>query len=352
MVSNTMHTHFFISHHRYTRGSRDATRAGRRQGGLASLDASLAESRQASRSGPRNVRKDALRGGQVMLLSVVLMGGILLTAGAFAGLLLIYQVRQANDSVNSAKALFAADAGIEAGSYQYTKLGEFGDVTVPPLTNGASASGTVVYDQTTQIIAVRAQGISEKAVRALEAVFDEGNQGGAGPCVSASGIFAIPTFAENVSRSAVPWVNPLLALASNNQHATTAIGDTGAPSDELRVSQFNFCIPVSATVIGIEVQVEKRALLANRVRDLEMRLLDDQGNRVGAEKADVAFWPLSDDVTFYGGQNDPWGTLLTPQQINSQNFGIVMGAQDVPANLVTNSADVDAVSIAIYYTLN
>ncbi len=54
------------------------------------------------------------KSGQVMIISVVMLGGILLSAAAIAGLLMIYQIRASNDAVNSAKAVFAADAGIEA----------------------------------------------------------------------------------------------------------------------------------------------------------------------------------------------------------------------------------------------
>ncbi|MFH0712546.1 MAG: hypothetical protein V2A55_01680 [Candidatus Jorgensenbacteria bacterium] len=54
------------------------------------------------------------QGGQVMILSVVMLGGILLSAASIAGLLMVYQIRASNDAVNSAKAVFAADAGVEA----------------------------------------------------------------------------------------------------------------------------------------------------------------------------------------------------------------------------------------------
>ena len=315
-------------------------------------------------SGPRNAPTNALQGGlaslkarrsgQVMLLSVILIGGILLSAGAIGGLLLIFQVRQANDSENSAKAFFAADAGIEVGSYQYTKVGPFGDVPVPPFTNGATASSTLVYDQIAQIIAVRSQGASQKAVRALEAIFDIGNQGGIGPCVSQSGIFAVPAFAESVPQGGIQWDNPLLALASDDARAASVLGSGGLPStdfsDELRVSQFNFCIPSNATVTGIEVQIEKREQSLNRIRDREVFLLDDQGNPIGANRADLSFWPLGDTIVTYGGATDVWGTSLTSSQINDQNFGIMLVAEDVPANSASNSAEVDAVSMAVYFT--
>ena len=51
--------------------------------------------------------------GQVMLLSVLIISGAVLGATAIAGLLMLYQVRQATNITLSMQALFAADAGVE-----------------------------------------------------------------------------------------------------------------------------------------------------------------------------------------------------------------------------------------------
>lgn len=61
--------------------------------------------------------KTSKKSGQILLMSVMMLGGILLSATAIAGLLMKYQIRQTNDAANSAKALFAADAGLELESY-------------------------------------------------------------------------------------------------------------------------------------------------------------------------------------------------------------------------------------------
>jgi len=52
-----------------------------------------------------------------MLLTVLTLGGTLLGATTIAGLLMIYQVRQGTDLSQSARAIFAADAGVEWGLY-------------------------------------------------------------------------------------------------------------------------------------------------------------------------------------------------------------------------------------------
>lgn len=59
--------------------------------------------------------------GQVMLLSVLVLSGLLLSATAIAGLLVRYQIRQTTDIENSARAFFAADSAQEWQTYCYWK---------------------------------------------------------------------------------------------------------------------------------------------------------------------------------------------------------------------------------------
>ncbi len=59
------------------------------------------------------------RSGQAMLIAVLSLGGAILGATAVAGLLTLYQLRAANDEQNSAKAIFAADSGVEWTLFDY-----------------------------------------------------------------------------------------------------------------------------------------------------------------------------------------------------------------------------------------
>lgn len=66
--------------------------------------------------------------GQAMLLSVLMLGGAFLSAAVVAGFLMFHQARSANDVVNSAKAIFASEAGIEAKTWCICKSGcPYGD---------------------------------------------------------------------------------------------------------------------------------------------------------------------------------------------------------------------------------
>ena len=75
------------------------------------------------------------RRGQVLMLTTLTIGGVLFGAMTIAGLLMVYQIRQAGDIANSAKAIFAADTGIEWGLYQFFKPGTG---ATPQMQNGTT----------------------------------------------------------------------------------------------------------------------------------------------------------------------------------------------------------------------
>ena len=98
--------------------------------------------------------------GQVMLLTVLVIGGLLLGASAIAGLMMVYQLRQASDVVNSTKAIFAAHTGIEWEPYRMFKNSNYAK---PVMTNQADFSTTVYGGNT-----VKSIGSSNRSSRAFE----------------------------------------------------------------------------------------------------------------------------------------------------------------------------------------
>lgn len=111
-----------------------------------------------------------------MMLTVVAIGGTLLAATTVAGLLVVYQVRQSSDAVNSAKAIFAADAGIDWALYRLFKP-DLEAGSGPVFSNSAS-----VTDSSTSCVpegdcanvehaTIKATGRSAGVVRALELSF-------------------------------------------------------------------------------------------------------------------------------------------------------------------------------------
>lgn len=60
-----------------------------------------------------------------MILTVIMIGGIFLSATAIAGLLFFFQVQQATDFGNSTIAVFAADATMEEALYRFLFENDF-----------------------------------------------------------------------------------------------------------------------------------------------------------------------------------------------------------------------------------
>lgn len=76
-----------------------------------------------------------------MLIAVLSLGGAILGATTVAGLLTLYQIRATTDSADSAKAIFAADAGVEWALFSHY----CGDAVPERCGSAAVASGTADY---------------------------------------------------------------------------------------------------------------------------------------------------------------------------------------------------------------
>lgn len=98
------------------------------------------------------------RRGQAVFLSIFLIGALILGATTIAGFLMVVQLRQVSDVADSAKAIFAADAGVNCALYNfshpsalqcYSPDGVNSQTTIP-LANKASATFTCFKDRELQ----------------------------------------------------------------------------------------------------------------------------------------------------------------------------------------------------------
>ena len=108
------------------------------------------------------------RKGQAMLLTLLALGGTLFGATTIAGILVVYQLRQSADAGNSAKAIFAADAGIEWGLYQLFKDA---DAPAPTFANEAAFKLTCLPEDdcaATSTTHMTSLGTAKNVARALE----------------------------------------------------------------------------------------------------------------------------------------------------------------------------------------
>jgi hypothetical protein len=110
---------------------------------------------------------------------------------------------------------------------------------------------------------------------------------------------------------------------------------------------FNFSIPSSATIVGLELSLRKMVgTPTNQVRDSLLKL-SSNGTTIGSEHKSSATWPLTFAYVNYGGATDTWNASLTPAIVNDPNFGFQYKLTN-PSFSVT--AQVEHVTMTIYYS--
>lgn len=133
----------------------------------------------------------------------------------------------------------------------------------------------------------------------------------------------------------------------------------GAIENDLYFSQiliatgYNFDIPAWATIDGVDVVVERAADVADAVQDAVVQLVLN-GTRTGNDKKNTSVkWPTSDANASYGGPADKWGNTLTPQIVNSNDFGLAIAGEFIESYSVPLQdvfLTIDLISIEITYT--
>lgn len=102
--------------------------------------------------------------GQVILITMMMLGAAILGVVAAVSLVVRFQMRQATDILESTKAIFAADAGLEWELYRYFQ----GSIKNPNMTNGATYQ---TRRQGNQVIT--SIGTSGRSARALEVKIEQ-----------------------------------------------------------------------------------------------------------------------------------------------------------------------------------
>jgi hypothetical protein len=126
---------------------------------------------------------------------------------------------------------------------------------------------------------------------------------------------------------------------------------SGASTRFLKGTHYDFNIPAGATINGIQVAIRRKASGSN-VKDNVVKLVKNNGI-VGDNKAysgSDSNWPTSNISTRgYGSSSDLWNETWSLADINNDNFGVVLSAEntDEDANRV---ASVDYMTIVITYT--
>lgn len=152
--------------------------------------------------------------------------------------------------------------------------------------------------------------------------------------------FADPLTVENnvpaVGGITNSWTNITNVLADDNAECLLNHGSTSPPYvfPYIRMSNYGFNIPASATIVGVEAEFIKRSSFVwSYTTEDEVRLAwgASASNLSADNKAILAVRPNTGDF-YFGGEADLWGSVLTPAIINSSDFGIVYRLENSTVN--------------------
>jgi hypothetical protein len=153
------------------------------------------------------------------------------------------------------------------------------------------------------------------------------------------------------------WNNPGNVASSDNVYSNVNVAAPGAAetSHYLKCTNFGFAIPSGATINGVTVAIERKALTAGTanvfVKDSTIKLVKG-GTVSGANKANtVTYWPTTEGSVSYGGAADLWTLTLSDTDINGSTFGVVLSVSIRDRFGVGQVGYVDLISITIDYTV-
>lgn len=100
-----------------------------------------------------------------MLLATVVISATLLAATTLAGLLMVNQIRQSANAEQSARAIFAADAGLEHQLYQFYKEAPDCSIAPPDFSNNSEVDTKMEREGSDVVI--KSVGTSGRASRSF-----------------------------------------------------------------------------------------------------------------------------------------------------------------------------------------
>lgn len=147
------------------------------------------------------------------------------------------------------------------------------------------------------------------------------------------------------------WRSVINALQENGTQLDSAESSLDAGTvgfqDRLVLEDFGFAVPAEATIVGVTARVLRAYSSSEPVVDYSVRLVLD-GEEVGTDLKRPDAWPEEVlEEAEYGGEAELWGQEWSPEQVNSNTFGIAIGA--LP--LTGGRAYIDVVRLIVHYEL-
>jgi hypothetical protein len=152
----------------------------------------------------------------------------------------------------------------------------------------------------------------------------------------------------SLSGSNQSWVNVNDVATSNSVYASfgNISAGVGAYTDYLVVTNFNFSIPLLATISGIVVEMQ-RSDPNSRTADHSIRIVKS-GTIGSTERSGGAAYSFSPSYQTFGNAGDLWGETWTASEINDAGFGVAIAAKRIVSG-GTTGGQVDHLRIIVFY---
>lgn len=154
-------------------------------------------------------------------------------------------------------------------------------------------------------------------------------------------------FEEEDECGTVSWTNPAEAATSDDTYAT-ASSSTIAVTKCLMAMGFGFSIPESATIVGVEIEVERLGDSGVVSDDFISIVVDNKTQDQDASDGAVWSFKGGDETVTFGSETELWGVNLTPAIVNDDYFGAAISAQ-IEAEGIAKTASIDQITVTVYY---
>jgi hypothetical protein len=143
----------------------------------------------------------------------------------------------------------------------------------------------------------------------------------------------------------------------NDITTATYVTDFGAGSGSattkfLELFDFDFNIPSTDTIVGVEVHIRAHSTAAvgdSTISFDTVQLRNDSGTITGNNNAAGELVPQNTTATYtYGGATDLWGLTLTPAIVNDADFGFAIKFDQVAPTSGTVTSSVLVVTMCVY----
>lgn len=168
--------------------------------------------------------------------------------------------------------------------------------------------------------------------------------------------YTFSTITNNTTSGYQPWVNPDNAKTSNGQYATCFVNSNPQSSP---ISNYLMClgpvgdpIPSNAEISGVQIDILCKESQGGLIRDNSIYLVINNQIKTSANRAEVMFWPETNQIRGHGGSTDLWGLVLTPSQLLSPSSGVAIQISADSSRPPNATAYIDQVTMTVWYTIH